>query len=94
MKRNIGKHTPKAEVKANILAHLAKHARTYRTCSPASAIGRAAYPGYNFKRSQGAALSVRLVLYEMERDGLISHWMDDFRKGYYITTVGLAEATT
>ena len=92
MKRNIGKHTPKSEVRANILAFLSRHARQARHCINAAAIGRAAYPGYNFKMNQGAAMSVIRVLREMEKEGLVAHHMDDFRKGFYITDEGAVAA--
>lgn len=92
MKRNIGKRTPKSEVRANILAFLFKHARQARHCINAAAIGRAAYPGYHFKMNQGAAMSVIRVLREMEKEGLVAHYMDDFRKGFYITEEGAVVA--
>lgn len=48
-------------------------------------IGRAAFPGYDFKNPQGAAFAVSKIVHGMERDGLLRYHADDYVRGHYYT---------
>jgi hypothetical protein len=90
MKRNEGLHTPVTESRLNVLRFLSLHARTGRDCAPKSAVGRAAFPDYDFKAPQGAAFAVAKLARDLENEGLVSSHHDDFCRGLYITSRGLS----
>ncbi len=84
MKRNEGKHTDASVAKDNILQHLLKCSRPVLK----SNLGYAAFPGYSFKAPQGAALAVAKIARQMEVDGLIRHYHDQYVHGWILTTTG------
>lgn len=84
MKRNYDKHTPKEEVRLNILRCL-ETTNHMDTCSM-SAIGYIAYKGYDFKKPQGAALAVCRFVREMLDEKLIR-----LSDNYFISDKGLQE---
>lgn len=91
-RRNVGKRTPAAEAKANIL-RLMGNCRSHDTPFSKSVMGCAAFPDYSFKAPQGAAFSVSKIVSEMEADGLIRYVSTDFFRGHVLTTKGRAEAS-
>lgn len=87
MKRNIGMNTGAGEAKGNILRLLACGDDLNKPTRK-SAIGYAAFPGYNFKTPQGAAFSVAALVREMEDDGLVRYASTSYSTGYVLTSKG------
>ena len=92
MKRNIDMHTGFDAAKENILRGLAGGGGTNK-----SGLGRMAFPGYDFRRPQGAAFAVAKIARRMESDGLIQWDNRSFRGEYLgysivLTKKGEAEA--
>lgn len=85
MKRNIGLKTSASDAKANILRGMLKHSGLYSK----SALGRTAFPDYDFRKPQGAAFAVAKIVREMEGDGLV-HFVVGIMvgRGYGLTTKG------
>lgn len=84
-KRNVGLHTPQAEIESRILGALEGYGG--RRASPSS-LGYVGYPDYFFKTPQGAAMAAAKVLRGLRDRGLITR---EFRGGFYLTTKGEAE---
>lgn len=83
MKRNIGKHTSSEEAKLNILRRMSQ----FPECGfSKSTLGKIAFPGYDFKKPQGAAFAAAKVVNELDDDGIV-RLADDHR--WYITRKGL-----
>lgn len=55
-KRNLGKHTDESVIVYRILNEMSQHGSMLK-----SAMGRVAYPDYNFKAPQGAAFAIAKV---------------------------------
>lgn len=91
-RRNVGKRTPAAEAKANILRLLARSQSPDDPYSK-SVLGYAAFPDYSFRAPQGAAFSVSKIVRELEADGLIRYVSTDFKRGHVLTIKGRAEAS-
>ena len=83
-KRNEGKHTDTQTAIHNILTMMKD--TTWDRGVLKSAMGYAAFQGYDFKWPQGAAFAVGKIGRKMEDAGLI-RWNPDY--GYYITAKGL-----
>ncbi len=87
-RRNIGKKTTAAEAEARILAGLARRDRA--AGAPASSLAYMAFPGYDFRNPQGAALAVGRIMRGMYDRGLIR--LCARGHGYVITNQGLSQA--
>jgi hypothetical protein len=81
-KQNIGKHTDESVIVYRILDAMSKHGGLMK-----SAMGRVAYPDYNFKKPQGAAFSIAKVASKMYSDKLIRPERAG-RHSYEITDIG------
>lgn len=93
MRRNIEMHTGASEAKRNVLAFLAANCTSPASLARKSTLGYVAFPGYDFKKPQGAAFAVSKIVRQMEDDGLIRyecHESPTYRRGHYITAKGLA----
>ena len=89
MKRNVEMHTSADQAKRNILVYLATGYPANRHPARKSVLGRVAFPGYDFKKPQGAAFAVAKLVRELEQDGLITHSVMGER-GNIITEKGMA----
>jgi len=78
-KKNVDMHTDQTKAEARILKALSRSP----TC-PASALGYVAFPGYHFKRPQGAAFAVSKILSSMVERKLIRRE----RRQFEITAAG------
>ncbi len=83
--RNSGKYTRQAESELLVLKALATENGGTRYLS-LSSLGYAAYPGYQFKAPQGAALAVAKLVHSMEDRKLVRYSIKP--KGYCITEAG------
>lgn len=83
VKRNIGMRTSSEEAKRNILRRMSQ----FPECGfSKSTLGKIAFPGYDFKKPQGAAFAAAKVVSELDGDGIV-RLADDHR--WYITQKGL-----
>ena len=98
-KRNVESHTDALAAKRNVLAFLANAQRNRSPVVNKSLLGVAAFPGYNFKRPQGAAFAVAKLARELMDDCLMVHtaslnWPDWnghlFQRAFDVTPKGLA----
>lgn len=93
---NVGMHTSESDVEQNIINALRKAGATKpHLCLRLSNIGYAAFPGYQFRMPQGAALAVCKIVRKMKDRGLIGFYCDDFVSGYYLrANLGTAHSKT
>lgn len=81
-KRNWDKHTDRATVEANIVAHMRKWNCGRTRPLNASSIGEAGFPEYSFQKPQGAALAVARILRGMVDKGVLRPHIGG--NGYYL----------
>ena len=90
--RNHDKLTSHADSRRAILQGMLKARMTWngdRSGLLTSGVAYLAFPGYQFRSPQGAALAVGKVVRQMCKDGLLQR---DFGKGYHLTMAGAAAA--
>ena len=83
--RNRDKHTDASAARKNILRLLDAHPSELFN---KSSLGYAAFPGYDFKRPQGAAFSVAKIVRDMEKEGVIGYQSNGVSWGHRITGHG------
>lgn len=84
-RRNLDKHTDAEAVEKNIVHHMRRWRCGRANPLPASAIGEAGFPGYQFKNPQGAALAVSRILRGMVSRGVLRPSIGGH--GYYLVDV-------
>lgn len=90
--RNHDKFISREDSKRAILQGMLKANLTFagdRSGLLTSGVAYLAFPGYQFRSPQGAALAVGQLVRKMYDDGLLRR---DFGKGYHLTAAGVAAA--